>query len=178
MCGCVCVFSVFVSVCGCVCVCVSSLCLLTLMNEPNIRAICYQSSINQPQITSGNMFLKRASDVRCCLLWVSLCINQRGYARSCVCVTTCTIFPYCISWVHCVKVKWRISLSRQWFTSTDNSLFSALLQAVHFSSTPPFRYAFRSFFNSMFKIPSLSQHATSGSKNQSLNPDNIFVKSS
>lgn len=116
MCGCVCVFSVFVSVCGCVCVCVSSLCLLTLMNEPNIRAICYQSSINQPQITSGNMFLKRASDVRCCLLWVSLCINQRGYARSCVCVWRLAQYSHIAS-VESTVWKWSDGL-----VSPDNGL--------------------------------------------------------
>lgn len=32
---------------------------LALMNELYIRAICYHGSIKQPQITSGNMLLKR-----------------------------------------------------------------------------------------------------------------------
>lgn len=49
------------------CVCVREY-VLTLMNEPYIRAIFYHGSIKQPQITSGNMFLKRASNAKCCLV--------------------------------------------------------------------------------------------------------------
>jgi len=74
--------------CMCLCkwvwcyVCVSTAyvweCVLTVMNELYIRAICYHGSIKQPQITSGNMLLKRASNISCCLVWVHLCVNQRG----------------------------------------------------------------------------------------------------
>ena len=117
------VLSMYLRVCVVMFVCVWE-CVLTLMNVAYIRAICYHGSIKQPQITSGNMFLKRAPNVRCCLVWAHLCINLWRWAcvcvfvcttckKMCVCMYRCLVSsaPILRRWVQCMWKKWRISLS-------------------------------------------------------------------
>lgn len=79
---------------------------LTVINELYIRAICFCGFTKQPQITLGNMFLKRASHVRCCLERAS----RLGACRR------WTIFPYCISQV-------RFTRQSLWMMFTSSNVF-------------------------------------------------------